>query len=167
MGFFQQDMMPESQREHLDRQHDYRESARYTHESDSSDHRVSYAPTQPKEQPKESKYKCCFKDCNSGLEVKEDLEAFIEKVGVLYQYCNYHAKILKQRNVNLCTLEQLQRNKALELEAAEATRLADFFADKTITPDGRCSRCNDTGIWDTGNNEVPCTCPKGQKHRHR
>ncbi len=24
-----------------------------------------------------------------------------------------------------------------------------------------CERCNDTGIYETGNNDEPCTCPAG------
>lgn len=25
----------------------------------------------------------------------------------------------------------------------------------------RCARCNDTGVWETGNNDLPCECPAG------
>lgn len=26
-----------------------------------------------------------------------------------------------------------------------------------------CPKCNDTGIWETGNNDLPCDCPLGAK----
>ena len=25
----------------------------------------------------------------------------------------------------------------------------------------KCKKCNDTGIWETGNNDLPCDCPMG------
>jgi hypothetical protein len=24
-----------------------------------------------------------------------------------------------------------------------------------------CNKCNDTGVWKTGNNDLPCSCPAG------
>jgi len=24
-----------------------------------------------------------------------------------------------------------------------------------------CTRCDDTGVWETGNNDLPCPCPAG------
>lgn len=24
-----------------------------------------------------------------------------------------------------------------------------------------CARCGDTGVWETGNNDLPCNCPAG------
>jgi hypothetical protein len=26
-----------------------------------------------------------------------------------------------------------------------------------------CTKCNDTGVIDTGNNDLPCDCPSGDK----
>ena len=26
-----------------------------------------------------------------------------------------------------------------------------------------CDRCNDTGVWETGNNDLPCDCPAGKR----
>jgi len=26
-----------------------------------------------------------------------------------------------------------------------------------------CTKCNDTGVWETGNNDLPCYCPAGDK----
>jgi len=26
----------------------------------------------------------------------------------------------------------------------------------------QCSKCNDTGVHDTGNNDLPCDCPAGE-----
>jgi NTP pyrophosphatase (non-canonical NTP hydrolase) len=26
----------------------------------------------------------------------------------------------------------------------------------------KCSKCNDTGVWETGNNDLPCDCPAGR-----
>lgn len=26
----------------------------------------------------------------------------------------------------------------------------------------KCSKCNDTGVWETGNNDLPCDCPAGK-----
>lgn len=29
-----------------------------------------------------------------------------------------------------------------------------------MTP--KCPKCNDTGVWETGNNDLPCDCPAGK-----
>lgn len=26
----------------------------------------------------------------------------------------------------------------------------------------KCSKCDDTGVWETGNNDLPCDCPAGR-----
>jgi len=30
-----------------------------------------------------------------------------------------------------------------------------------VSPEPKCSACNDTGVNETGNNDLPCDCPAG------
>lgn len=40
-------------------------------------------------------------------------------------------------------------------------RSGEFMARKPT--EGSCQKCNDTGVIETGNNDLPCSCPEGDK----
>jgi hypothetical protein len=31
-----------------------------------------------------------------------------------------------------------------------------------VTSEAACPKCNGTGVWETGNNDLPCDCPAGK-----